>query len=378
MHTAQHGEVVGRANQRTTGIAHMDTANHIAGTRQTVGNGILATVAQQGDTGDIAPPPRLATGHGRFEQTDIVGTLYTQVGDGTVLHMGEEILILHVQVRERMTTTLEVATEWVLPFLTDTGQLPVVEVEVFCQIYLIAVAEVGIIKVHGTCDIVLDDMGLLSGNGGIEMGIEHIAHCFSLFHRNLLGITVLVGLVLQNPPIGLEAVRILDGVVLLIKTYLAALQSTHLLGGGAVDKMDKRTELRLVLDAERGQEDATVKSGLGSFAISIGPPGEVEVFLFLRLILPSQCPKVLFRPGEIVDRRDGQFVVVIANVEQIAIASLQRQAIGKCGLITILDITQGEDVVVALAARRAIGVVSVAIVHVVEPHLETGAGRQHR
>ena len=142
--------------------------------------------------------------------------------------------------------------------------------------------------------------------------------------------------------------------------------------------MDKRTELRLVLDTERGQEDATLKSGLGSLTIGRGPPGEVEVFLFLRLILPSQCPKVLLRPGEIVDRRDGQFVVVIANVEQIAIAGLQRQAIGICGLITILDITQGEDVIVALAARRAIGVVSVAIVHVVEPHLEAGAGRQHQ
>ena len=45
LHAAQHGEVVGLAHQRTTGIAHVDAANHIAGARQTVGNGALATVA---------------------------------------------------------------------------------------------------------------------------------------------------------------------------------------------------------------------------------------------------------------------------------------------------------------------------------------------
>ena len=90
-----------------------------------------------------------------------MGALYTQVCDGTILYVVEEVLLLHVQIGERMSVALEVAPEGVLLVLADAGQRPVVEVEVLRQVHLIAVAKVGIIEVHGTFDIVLDNISLL-------------------------------------------------------------------------------------------------------------------------------------------------------------------------------------------------------------------------
>ena len=94
------------------------------------------------------------------------------------------------------------------------------------------------------------------------------------------------------------------------------------------------------------------------------------------LVLTILFYQVLFIPREVVDGSYGKFVVVIAHIEEVTVTGLQCESVLVYWFaFVVLDIAEGKDVVTALATRCACGIMSVAIVHIIEPHFETGTGR---
>ena len=89
-----------------------------------------------------------------------------------------------------MSVTLKVSTERTCSLFTYTWQFPVIEVQVLSEIYLISVAEISVVEIHGACHIILYHMSRLSRNRRIEMGIEHISHGLGLLHGNLQRVTL--------------------------------------------------------------------------------------------------------------------------------------------------------------------------------------------
>ena len=211
------------------------------------------------------------------------------------------------------------------------------------------------------------------------MRIEHIAQRLSLSLGYLFGITILVRFTLKNPPIGLEVVLVLDDVSVSVFTHLATLQTTHSCGSSTIDKMDKSDKLFLILNAEFRNESTTIQRSLSGCDVSTCPPTKIKILLCLCLIISIGRNHILLIPRETVCRCDGELIVVIAHAEQIAIASFQGKTISINSMtVTVFDVAECKDMIVALAARSTCRITAVTIVYIIEIHLKTGTGRQHQ
>ena len=86
--------------------------------------------------------------------------------------MIEEITLPLVQITEGVSIAIEITSERMFIVFTDAWQLPVVEIEVAGQVYIMVKSHLGIIEVHGALYIVFLNICLLGRNTGIKEVIE--------------------------------------------------------------------------------------------------------------------------------------------------------------------------------------------------------------